>query len=260
MFTDYAASISKDHRATLVTPFPNKLFSCGKDPVASPDRGKSASDRKLPYVPLHPIMYCQLVSFTPERILIPGEKGQPMIDIMPVFCKEPNDIFANLKDSLKQIILPPSVYPPSWHQRDFVLNHIIRAAYDHANTQLIKDSHTRSKNEKHVNLRCKFGRTFYCSDINEREVKYNVNSKAPAQYKDGIKEDRMVNKQKSSRGEAGRSMAKRTQTEKPPKHNKCKFKIRVTLSPGKHWCIKTCSTDLKCHNHFLLDQENGCEL
>lgn len=256
MSTDYATpTAGKDHKATHVTPSPNKLFSSGKSAALLPFGGKSAIDGKSLYSPLHPSMFCQLVSFTPDKILLPGEKGQPMIDIMPIFCKEPDDIFAHLKDSLKQIILPPSVYHPSWHQRDHVMNHIIRACYNHANTQLIIESHNSSKNAKHVNLRCKFGRTFYSRDLNEREVTYNVNRNTPAQYKDGIKEDRMVNKQKSSRGEAGRSMAKRTNTEKPPKDDKCKFRIRVTLIPGKHWCMKTCSTELKCHNHFLLDRD-----
>ena len=115
----------------------------------APSGKLSGSPAKLTGPPdsLHPGMYCQPVFVQPHQILIKGVPGGPPINIMTVFKLDPNDSFAEAGDTLKQIVLPPSVYKPLWENQHVVMGTIIDAAYKQANTQLIKDTHLPHKFE-----------------------------------------------------------------------------------------------------------------
>lgn len=194
------------------------------------------------------------------RILINAGEGKAPIDIMRIFCLDPDDQLAKMGDTLKEIVLPPDVYPPEWDKRDLVTDEIIRQALLQTGSQLIKET-TKPKwtksGERSQLLRCKYGRTFYDSTFGgqkrtNQEVYNNHTVDGPSVYKHGIRQDRIVNKGKASRGPEGKKMVRRSETEKPCSEDKCPFQIKVTLKRDQHFVLKTTTWDYAKHNHIMV--------
>lgn len=217
------------------------------------------------------------VSWTPLKIEInPGNefstinimeaftnKGKPLLPLSRMASK-----FAKINKDKPVIVFPPSIFPPIWSERKVIEKAIICAAADHGNTDLIRG---RTNPKKfYTILSCKFGRRYYhkkkgynpksgeiynnCKedDDDEDDDAENGGYLALPEYKQGIREDRFINKNKASRGIKGKSMAKRTNTLKPPLEKKCQFQIMLQLIPGKHWFIAKAPMETGCHNHTRL--------
>ena len=147
-------------------------------------------------------------------------EGQPSINICDAFCHDKYSLGGTL-------VLPPQIYPPSWRHRHEVENAIITSALENDGTELVR---SQTKDDKHSYLCCKFALRHRPKDKENLQGTY--------------RNDRIVNKAKSSRGKQGLKEAKRAQTEKlARKEDLCQFKLRLTCIEGKHWCI---SKKLKC--------------
>jgi hypothetical protein len=77
------------------------------------------------------------------QVFINGGAGRPRIDISQIFCLKPKDPFARLGDSLKEIVLPPDVYPPDWEKKDTLQDEIVRQALVQLGTELIREHTTK---------------------------------------------------------------------------------------------------------------------
>jgi hypothetical protein len=199
----------------------------------------------------------------PEAILIDGGLDKPPIDVMEAFCYDDPVNFGG------KFVFPPDVYPPTWEDRKKLEDAIINAALIHSKTQLIrlKTITTKLQNGTMVTeLGCYKGRRYYSSvkgkNLTSNDI-YNStagNEENVPVYKDGIRQDRLVNKDKANRSRdkgkgAGKKDPRRTNTKKPPLGLICKFKIRLILVPGKHWFINKSTKDKVKHNHSKLDKE-----
>jgi hypothetical protein len=199
----------------------------------------------------------------PEAILIDGGLDKPPIDVMEAFCYDDPVNFGG------KFVFPPDVYPPTWEDRKKLEDAIINAALIHSKTQLIrlKTITTKLQNGTMVTeLGCYKGRRYYSSvkgkNLTSNDI-YNStagNEENVPVYKDGIRQDRLVNKDKANRSRdkgkgAGKKDPRRTNTKKPPLGLICKFKIRLILVPGKHWFIHKSTKDKVKHNHSKLDKE-----
>jgi len=69
-----------------------------------------------------------------------------------------------------------------------------------------------------------------------------------ANYREGVRLDRLVNKDKRSRGKAGKKGNKRRCAQKPKKaEHCCKFQIRFKLRPGEFWYVPWSKEDFFEH-------------
>lgn len=179
------------------------------------------------------------------------------IEITLPFSINPHDPCRNLllADATKIVRFPPEEFPPQWEDRDLIADAIITAALHDANAELIK-AYTNPKpsksGERSFALECKYGRRHYNKSLNnivEGDTNGTTNS---TQYKPGVRQDKLVNKDKASRGT--RKAPKRGSTTKPTLEQRCIFRIKVVLKPGEYWCIKPSTTDRCCHNHMKLEK------
>jgi len=171
-------------------------------------------------------------SWRPSSISIPASPGLPEIDLMTSFSYE---TFRNLPSTVKQIKLPPDVYPPTWDQKTTIENIIINHASKQSGTLLIRGRSLPHRLSSY--LICKYGRTYY-----QRQTESKQPSHSP-QYKENIRRDVMVNKASAKRGivrNEGKSLLRRSTTSKPSPDSLCPFKIILCLSPGSH-----CSSDIR---------------
>ena len=79
------------------------------------------------------------------------------------------------------------------------------------------------------------GRTYYGKQVNkdgEKVSPYDQDYSNEPTYKDGIRLDRIVNKNLASRG--SKAEPKRTNTSKPSLKQQCPFQIILRLEPGHH--------------------------
>ena len=107
---------------------------------------------------------CDTMLYKPIELLINGGEGKPKIDIMPIFCLDRSNPFSKMGDALKEIVLPPDVYPPVWEKRNILFDEIIEQALLQANTQLIlqrSQSKWNKSEEKSQTLACKNCRQYY---------------------------------------------------------------------------------------------------
>jgi hypothetical protein len=76
-------------------------------------------------------------------------------------------------------------------------------------------------------------------------------------YVQGLRMDRMVNKQKANQGinNAGKSMPRRKVSSKPVKGCECKFRIHLKVLPGHYWRIAYTTEETAYHNHLMLEKE-----
>ena len=206
---------------------------------------------------------CTGTPLRPEHIFINGGENKAPIDIMRVFCLDQEDPAYKLADTLKEIVLPPDVYPPEWDKRTIVLDEIIRQAALQG-TQLIKDSSkgkTWTKGgEKSQLLRCKYARTYYqpTSAGGARKTQEDLyHNEGLNVDKPGIQEDQIVTKDKAWRGLNGKELEHCAQTEKPPLEFTCPFQIKVTLVRDKHFVLRTAFHQHASHNHYYFSTKLG---
>jgi hypothetical protein len=141
------------------------------------------------------------------------------------------------------IWLPPTVYPPHWDQKHIVFNAIVKAAKDQCNTVLIS-VRTRTTPNRHGEISyiliCSSGRSYYAQGVAKaRETDLQStkdNTSHQPKYVQGLRMDRMVNKQKANRGinHASKSLPCRKVSSKPVKGCECKFRIHLKLLPGHY--------------------------
>jgi hypothetical protein len=226
--------------------YPNKSNNDNdtSNPIKSNNRACSNARTMLPlntsYQPS--IISYNGSSWRPSSISIPASPGLPEIDLMTSFSYE---TFRNLPSTVKQIKLPPDVYPPTWDQKTTIENIIINHASKQSGTLLIRGRSLPHRLSSY--LICKYGRTYY-----QRQTESKQPSHSP-QYKENIRRDVMVNKASAKRGivrNEGKSLLRRSTTSKPSPDSLCPFKIILCLSPGSHWFIQGQSTACAVHNHL----------
>jgi len=111
--------------------------------------------------------------------------------------------------------LPVSLYPPDLASVDSVREKIIDAAAKQADTYLVKGKVESNVGETITyHLTCQKARAIVTKKATGKEnndglLQYNDGL---LQYQDGVKNDRIVDKAKSSRGPQGRSQPHRTQS------------------------------------------------
>jgi hypothetical protein len=108
-----------------------------------------------------------------SSIWIPSSAGLPPIDIMQSFTYERGDPFVKFPSRLKEIILPPDVYPPTWERRKETEDVIIRNAFQQCGTELIR---CRADSQSKSDLICKFGRTFYSNTKKDKKDHHITNT------------------------------------------------------------------------------------
>ena len=187
-------------------------------------------------------------------ICIPNEFGREPINIlaaldMPdggtdehLFKQEHNKALG-----IKGIALPASLYPPHWENLDLVRDAIIYAARDVC-VELTKskvESKCGKNSHQHFFLGCKYGK----KKNKEKEFKYKetdaaytgvtVHGVPCAEYEPGVREEKMVGKNKAIRGTkgAGKKEPRWTKSEKLKDFPLCPVKIRVNLDPGVCWYV-----------------------
>ena len=151
--------------------------------------------------------------------------GKEPINLCDIFCY--NEFI--LKEEL---ILPPTLYPPTWSFRHELEQKIINSAWDNDGTALVRTQTDYSGTKRHCYLTCKYGvkHRSKCMLIAPEDGQGTT--------RDGVKISRIVNKDKSSRGPQARKESKRAQAVLPmKKEDMCNFKIRLTCVEGLHWCI-----------------------
>jgi hypothetical protein len=187
----------------------------------------------------------------PLSIVIASSPGLPPIEIMSSFTYDRDDPWA--KRNLRQIVLPPDVYPPSWDERTALEQVIIDAALRPSGTELTRARTSKDKfgGGRRCWLECRHGSSYNGSTLTEDDE----DSKPTSHYKEGVKKDNIVNKNATKRGStknAGKKMKRRCTTSKPDADATCPFRITLKLLPGDHWEIIGQFTDCATHNHIHL--------
>jgi len=213
-------------------------------------------------------------SWTINALKIPNTAGKNAIDLM--------------KHKDYDLILPPELYTPTWDGRKTLIKAITESAMHQGKTSLTQL--TADKKFGRIVLGCNKGRPY-------RENKHYLNKKkknnsAPhhsvaaegtigcaantsqtvgddplvdvilghvPQYKEGVRQDRIVNKNAAIRGQAGltgngKKLARRSSTKKPSPDNLCQFKIRLKLEENEQWIVKRMHPLEQFHNHMNLDK------
>ena len=199
-------------------------------------------------------LYFNNVWDTPP-IFLPNELGREPINILQAHdlpdsgtddCLYRQE--CNKGTGFKGIALPPSLYPPQWEHKEVVRDAIIHAARD-VRVELIKskvDGTLRKNSHQHFVLSCKYGN----KKQHEKEFKYKetdpvytgitAHGVPCAEYEPGVREERMVGKNKAIRGTngAGKKEPRWSKTGKGMAgQNLCPVRIRVNLDPGVCWYI-----------------------
>ena len=134
-------------------------------------------------------------AWRPECMPTGNVEGEPPINLMDAFVLEAPNKSLNLK-----IPLPPSVYTPNWEFKDNLEDCIKKSALDFADTTLTSSGtdfqHSRLE---HCHLRCEKCATHCPSDK-------TAGKENNGQWvREGVKHDKIVQKDKSSRGPTGKS-------------------------------------------------------
>jgi len=203
------------------------------------------------------------IGWTLKTLQIPAEDGEPPIEIANCFKINKSDSAWSLlyKDNkthqIKECIkLPPSVYPPTWESKNDVEQVIIQAAANGGMILVRCKTIDRKKADRGCVLRCKRGMT-YKGDALTREELYGSSDGQEDKYKDGIRLDRMVQKEKANRGTGGlgKKDPRRSNTRGRDPKDLCKFSITLKLKEGKYWYIPYHQVQCKHHNHIKLSKE-----
>jgi len=197
--------------------------------------------------------------WTIHSLKIPGSKDA--IDLM--------------KHKDYDLVLPPKLYPPSWDERKSIVKAITEAAMHQGKTSLTQLTADRKKGR--IVLGCNKGRKYYENTFYLNAKKSNTTTTSTSafssadnliadlnasscmpQYKEGVRQDRIVNKNAAIRGGGnhhqqktisttsgnnnGKKLARRSSTKKPTIcDNLCKFKFKLKLEEGEHWIVKAMS-------------------
>ncbi len=178
-----------------------------------------------------------ITGYESTTIPIPSTNGEPCINVCTAFKYQSHNLREN-------IILPADVYPPNWEDRAALEQAIINSALVNDGTQLVRG---KTENMKHSYLICKHGKVYQAKKTDPTVDKENQAM--------NFREDRICNKDKASRGRAGLKGSKRAQSLRPmDKEERCKFTLRLTCVPGKHWMIQCkMACDCKHTGHTRID-------
>lgn len=204
--------------------------------------------------PPHPLKSPPKVdcSWSPACIPIPvGSPGCCPIDLCCIF-RHTSEVLKKADKS--RLILPPSLYPPVWEQRYKIEQTIIDSALRHGDTQLIRN--TASEAEKRTVLTCYKIKHQQKKSSASKSLLPSKENNDTVLYKEGVRLDRIVNKDLSARGVDGRKQPRRTQTLRAVSNDsKCPFQIVLYLDPGKHWYLRNTLKSKGVHNHAKVPFE-----
>ena len=191
----------------------------------------------------------QVKSWRPTCIPIENIVGCAPINLMVIFKYESKVLARCDQDEL---ILPTSIYPPAWDQRDKLESKIMDSALRNADTCLVRARSTLTQTERISHLLCKRG---VCYRSKKDKENIMVPGGHPPLYKQGVKLDALVNKQAASRGPQGKAEPRRTKTSKPTPEDLCMFSLQLCLKKGKYWYLKYDTTNRGIHNHMRIPFE-----
>jgi len=186
-------------------------------------------------------------SWKPEQLLVSGGEGKPSIDIMP-YLKDPSDPDAAIASLFRKALLfPPDVYPPYWKDKKVIEQALKKGARD-AGFELLSQGNEAPQRNGHRATKwcCEQGRAYSfnartATDFQKRAFLPMQPGETRSQ-KEGLRSDHFHARDKLSRGNSGRGVAKgaeRAFTTKPSKENRCSFQIRLLLDPGNNWYLKS---------------------
>lgn len=125
--------------------------------------------------------------WTPPPLLLPVGDGVDPMDLLPFIGKEGNALYLM---GNTRVEFPSDLYPPSWDER-FVLQNAITEAGKASKRKLIVQQ-TRSVGVDHVfRIACYKNRT---KTYRDRATKERALANADNRYNEGIKRDRVTNK------------------------------------------------------------------
>jgi len=201
-------------------------------------------------------------------IYLPNEEGMENINIADCFkfesVQEKNMWVKDLKmrNLPPGIPLPASIYPPHWDQRRTLVHAIQVAAKDQADMMLPVSDTSPALGDEHVFLRCYRGILNTKCQKNTPKLPVTGPNEIPkAAYRENIKVDTFVNKNKNTRGtekNEGLRYCKRRDVNRPKcKSEKCDFSIRINLIEGQCWYLpyRNCSYGFHS-NHVDLPAEH----
>jgi hypothetical protein len=180
----------------------------------------------------------------PESILVDAGEGRPPIDIAKCLADDQDEL-GSLVSKSNVVKFPVDVYPPIWSRRkDIEL--AVRVAVSNADNVNLTVFATAPN--KCTTLACDMAYTYRPPKDGANEIQNNLyenRENLPRLEKEGTRQDRMIDKKKANRLN-GQSKPQRTFTEKPPSEERCPFRIRLLLDPGKCWYISPWS-GCRCH-------------
>lgn len=211
-------------------------------------------------------------------IMIRNEDGLPDIDVLDAFREKTFSSRMQQPRHARGIILPPSLYPPTWDHLEKVREPIIQSA-KLVNVNLFKKTTNRDKQElnktegegKHFVLACTYNGISKAKQEKEDEfhssvpvlTEYNV---AQPNYDSRHKKHALIGKHSTiRRGPTkghGKTEPRQSVIDKrngPTPQNgghRCPFQIRVNLVEGCYWYIPWKDHHL-IHHHGHLVAERG---
>ena len=187
-------------------------------------------------------------------ILIKNVDGLPDIDIVDAFRQKLFSSRCKHDHDKRGVVLPPSVYNPSWEHMDSVRMSIIQAAkkaklnmYCKTTVQDLQSKNKTAGEGKHFILACKFNGNSKARDDAAAEFVKKTPVKSafgvPTYQSDtAYKKDAIIGKASSTRP-GGRALPRRMQSQKrnggtpATGGHRCPFTIRVNLVEGTHWYV-----------------------
>jgi len=181
-------------------------------------------------------------------ILIKNVEGLPDIDIIDAFREKLFSSRCKHDHDKRGVVLPPSLYAPSWDDMAFVRQSILQAAKKAKLNMYCKttdqDLHGKNKTDgegKYFVIACKYNGNSKARG--DAEAKFL--QKTPVESAFGVptyesdteyKIDAIIGKGSTIRP-GGRGLARRMNSQKRNGENRCSFTIRVNLVEGSHWYV-----------------------
>jgi hypothetical protein len=183
----------------------------------------------------------------PKSILVFAGEGRPPIDIAKCLVDDQDEL-GSLVNKKNVIKFPVDVYPPRFDDRNVIESAVKIAVSEADNINQTLFATAPHDTYPCTTLACDMAYTYRVPKDGATEIQKNVyenRENLPRLEKDGTRQDRMINKKKANRLN-GQSLPQRTFTEKPPKEERCPFRIRLLLDPGHCWYISPWS-GCRCH-------------
>jgi len=216
--------------------------------------------------------------FECPSILIKNEEGLPDIDVVDAFREKLFSARNKFEFNERGVVLPPSVYDPSWDNLEDVREPIIQSAKS-AGLNLVKkttnrDIHGLNKTDgegKHFILACTYNLMSKLKKQKDDAFRTALQEETEFEvvqpvYDPNHKKHAIINKQSTIRKGPtkghGKTLCRKADSDKrngeTPQNggHRCPFQIRVNLVEGVHWYIPWKNFE-SIYHHGHLDATRG---